>query len=114
MGEDVYKDQVKYLVDTPQPTNLSTTEWCDRVAVININTGLVWLKKGCKAMSEEDLVEKVIMSNHTKKLELMRDFIMNNGDKATTLKGVKEVLRRIDRANANMKQATEKFLKSKP
>jgi len=110
MGEDVYKDQIKYLVDTPQPTNLSTTEWCDRVAVIN--AGLIFLKKGAKAMSEEDLVEKVITSNL--KPELMRDFIMNRGDKATTLKEVKQVLRRIDRANAHMKQATEKFLKSKP
>ncbi len=57
MGEDVYKDQVKYLVDTPQPTNLLTTEWCDSVAVIN--AGLIWLKKGSNAMPEEDLVEKV-------------------------------------------------------
>ena len=63
-------------------------------------------------MSEEDLVEKVITGNL--KPELMRDFIMNKGDKATTLKEVKQVLRRIDRANAHMKQATEKFLKSKP
>jgi hypothetical protein len=110
MGEDVYKDQVKYLVDTPQPTNLSTTEWCGRVAVINV--GLIWLKKGSKAMPEEDRVKKVITGNL--RLELMRDFIMNKGDKATTLKEVKQVLRRIDHANAHMKQATEKFLKSKP
>jgi hypothetical protein len=110
MGEDVYKDLVKYLVDTPQPTNLSTTEWCDRVAVIN--AGLIWLKKGSKAMPEEDLVEKVITGNL--KPELMRDFIMNKGDKATTLKEAKQVLCRIDRANAHMKQATEKFMKSKP
>ena len=75
MGKDVYKDQVKYLMDTPQPTNLSTTEWCDRVAVIN--AGLVFLRKGAKAMSEGDLVEKVITSNL--KPELMRDFIMNKG-----------------------------------
>jgi hypothetical protein len=62
MGKDVYKDKdkVKYLVDTPQPTNLLTIEWCERVAVINL--GLIWLKKGTKAMSEEeeDLVDKVI------------------------------------------------------
>jgi hypothetical protein len=49
MGEDVYKDQMKYLVDTPQPTNFMTAEWCDRVAVIN--AGLVWLKKGATPMS---------------------------------------------------------------
>jgi hypothetical protein len=48
MGEDVYKDQIKYLVDMPQPPNLSTAEWCDRVAVIN--AGLIYLKKGTKAM----------------------------------------------------------------
>jgi hypothetical protein len=35
-------------VDTPQPTNLSTAEWCDRVAVINV--GLIYLKKGAKTM----------------------------------------------------------------
>ncbi len=101
-------DQNKYLVDTPQPTKLLTTEWCDRVAVIN--SGLIWLKKGAKTMSEEDLVQKVITSNL--KPELVRDFIMNKGDKATTLKEVKQVLCRIDRANAHMKQTTEKFLKS--
>ncbi len=110
MGKDVYKDQIKYLVDTPQPTNLSTAEWCDRVAVIN--AGLIYLKKGAKMMSEEDIIEKVITVNL--KPELMRDFIMEKGDKATTLKEVKQILRRIDRANAHMKQATEKYLKSKP
>ena len=109
MGEDVYKDQIKYLVDTPQPTNLSTAEWCDRVTVIN--AGLIYLKKGTKAMSEEDLVKKVITSNL--KPELMRDFIMEKGDKATTLKEVKQILCWIDRANAHMKQATEMILKSK-
>ncbi len=50
MGEDVHKDQTKYLVDTPQPANLSTTEWCDRVAVIN--AGLIYLKKGAKGRKE--------------------------------------------------------------
>jgi hypothetical protein len=44
MGEDVYKDQIKYLMDTPQPTNLTTAEWCDRVAVIN--AGQIYLSKG--------------------------------------------------------------------
>jgi hypothetical protein len=34
MGEDVHKDQIKYLADTPQPTNLTTAELCDRVAVM--------------------------------------------------------------------------------
>jgi hypothetical protein len=63
-------------------------------------------------MLEEDLVKKVITSNL--KPELMRDFIMEKGDKATTLKEVKQILRRIDRANAHMKQVTEKFLKRKP
>ena len=82
MGKDVHKDQIKYLVDTPQPANLSTTEWCDRVAVIN--AGLIYLKKAAKAMSEEDVIEKVITSNL--KPELMRDVIMEKGDKATTLK----------------------------
>ena len=109
MGEDVYKDQIKYLVDTPQPTNLSTTEWCDRVAVIN--AGLIYLKKGAKMLSEEDIIEKVITMNL--KPELMRDFIMEKGDKATTLKEVKQILRRIDRANAHTKQAEEKLLKGK-
>jgi hypothetical protein len=42
MGEDVHKDQIKYLTDTPQPTNLTTIEWCDRIAVIN--SSLVCLK----------------------------------------------------------------------
>jgi hypothetical protein len=54
----------------------------------------------------------VITSNL--KPELMRDFIMEKGDKATTLKEVKQIIRRIDHANSHMKQATEKFLKSKP
>ncbi len=110
MGEDAYKDQIKYLVDTPQPTNLSTAEWCDRVAVIN--AGLIYLRKGAKMMSEEDIIEKVITVNL--KPELMRDFIMEKGDKATTLKEVKQILHRIDRANAHTKQAEEKLLKSKP
>jgi hypothetical protein len=109
MGEDVYKDQLKYLMDTPQPTNFTTAEWCDRVAVIN--AGLVWLKKGVKAMTEEEVVEKVISVNL--KPELMRDFILERGDKATTLKEVKQILRRIDRANAHMKEATEKLSKMK-
>ena len=61
MGEDVYKDQMKYLVDTPQPANLMTTEWCDRVVVIN--AGLVWLKKGAKPMSDDEVIEKVISVN---------------------------------------------------
>ncbi len=69
MGKDVYKDQIKYLVDTQQPTNLSTAEWCDRVAVINAG-GLIYIKKGAK----------VIMVNL--KPELMKDFIMEKGDKA--------------------------------
>jgi len=109
IGEDVYKDQLKYLMDTPQPTNFTTAEWCDRVAVIN--AGLVWLKKGVKAMTEEEVVEKVISVNL--KPELMRDFILEKGDKATTLKEVKQILRRIDRANTHMKQATEKLNKIK-
>ena len=109
MGEDVYKDQLKYLVDTPQPANFTTAEWCDRVAVIN--AGLIWLKKGAKAMTEEEVIEKVISVNL--KPDLMRDFILEKGDKATTLKEVKQILRRIDRANAHMKQATERLNKSK-
>ena len=43
----------------------------------------------------------------------MRDFILEKGDKATTLKEVKQILRRIDRANVHMKQATDKLSKSK-
>jgi hypothetical protein len=72
MGEDVYKDQMKYLVDTPQPDNFTTTEWCDKVAVIN--AGLVWLKKGAKPMLEEEVIKKVISVNL--KPDLMRDFIL--------------------------------------
>ncbi len=109
MGKDVHKGQIKYLVDTPQPTNLTTAEWCDRVAVIN--AGLVSLKKGAKAMTEEEVIKKVITVNL--KPELTRDFILEKGDKATTLKEVKQILCRIDRANAHMKQATENLLKSK-
>ena len=109
MGDDIYKDQLKYLVDTPQPANFTTAEWCDRVAVMN--AGLIWLKKGAKAMSEEEVIEKVISVNL--KPDLMRDFILEKGDKATTLKEVKQILRRIDRANAHMKQATEKLSKIK-
>jgi hypothetical protein len=109
-GEDAYKDQMKYLVDTPQPANFTTAEWCDRVAVINAE--LVWLKKGAKPMSEEEVIKKVILENL--KPDLMRDFILEKGDKATTLKEVKqEILRRIDRASAHMKQATEKLSKIK-
>ncbi len=72
MGKDVHTDQVKYLVDTRQPTNLSTTEWCDRVAVISVE--LIYLKQGAKMMSKEDIIGKAIMVNL--KSELMRDFIM--------------------------------------
>ncbi len=110
MGKDVYKVQIKYLTETPQPTNLATTEWCDRVAVIN--AGLEFLKNGAKPMSEEEVVDKVITANL--KPELMQDFILKKGNKASTLKEVKQILRRIDRANEHMKQATEKLLKSKP
>jgi hypothetical protein len=109
MGKDVHRDQIKYLVDTPQPTNLTTAEWCDRVAVIN--AGLVYLKKGAKAITEGEVIKKVITVNL--KPELTRDFILEKGDKATTLKEVKQILCRIDCANAHMKQATEKLLKSK-
>ena len=62
-------------------------------------------------MSEEEVIEKVILVNL--KPDLMRDFILEKGDKATTLKEVKQILRRIDRANAHMKQATEKLSKIK-
>ncbi len=109
MGKNVHKDQIKYLTETPQPTSLATTEWCDRVAVINEE--LVFLKKGAKPMSEEEVIDKVITANL--KPEFMRDFTLEKGDKASTLKEVKQILRRIDRANAHTKQAEEKLLKNK-
>ncbi len=62
-------------------------------------------------MTEKEVIEKVITVNL--KPELTSDFILEKGDKATTLKEVKQILCRIDRANAHMKQATEKLLKSK-
>ena len=74
-----------HLVDTPQPTNLTTTEWCDRVAVIN--TGLIYLKKGAKVMTEEEVIKKVIIVNLMP--DLTWKFILKKGDKATTLKEVK-------------------------
>ncbi len=43
----------------------------------------------------------------------MRDFILEKGDKATTLKEVKQILRIINHVNAHMKQATEKLSKIK-
>jgi hypothetical protein len=53
-------------------TNLTTAEWCHRVAVIN--AGLVmYLKK--KVMTEEELIKKIITVNC--KLEFMWDFIRN-------------------------------------
>ncbi len=58
-------------------------------------------------MSEEEVIKKVISVNF--KPDLMRDFILEKGDKATTLKEVKQILHRIDPANAHMKQATEKL-----
>ena len=67
-------------MDAPQPTSLTTIEWCDRVAVIN--AGLVCLKKGGRMMSEEEIIKKVITANL--KLELIWDFILEKGDKATT------------------------------
>jgi hypothetical protein len=76
-----------------------------------INAGLVYLKKGAKLMTEEEVIKKVITVNL--KPDLMRDFILEKGDKATTLKEVKQILCRIDHANALMKQAKEKLLKSK-
>jgi hypothetical protein len=108
-GEDVQKDQIKYLTDTPQPTNCTTMEWCVRIAVINSN--LVYLKKGGKAMTEEEVIERVISVNL--KPDLMRNFILYKGDKATTLKEVKQILCRIDCANAHTMQATEKLFKIK-
>ena len=74
-----------HLVDTPQPTNLTTTEWCDRVAVIN--TGLIYLKKGATAMTEEEVIKKVLIVNLMP--DLTWKFILKKGDKATTLKEVK-------------------------
>ena len=74
-----------HLVDTPQPTNLTTAEWCDRVAVIN--TGLIYLKKGATAMTEEEVIKKVIIVNLMP--DLTWKFILKKGDKATTLKEVK-------------------------
>jgi hypothetical protein len=47
------------------------------------------------------------------KPNLMRDFILYNRDKVTTLKEVKQILHRIDHANAHTKQASEKLLKIK-
>ncbi len=72
MGEDVLKDQIKYLTDTPQPTNLTTMEWCDRIAIIN--SSLVYLKKGENTMAEEEVIERVISVNL--KPNLMRDFLL--------------------------------------
>ncbi len=109
MGEDVYKYQIKYLTNTPQPTNLTTMEWCDRIAVIN--SSLVYLKKGGKAMTEEEVIERVISVNL--KPNLMHNFILYKGDKATTLKEVKQILCIIDHAHAHTKQAAEKHLKMK-
>jgi hypothetical protein len=43
----------------------------------------------------------------------MWDFILEKGDKATTLKEVNQILHRIDHANTHMKQATEKLSKMK-
>jgi hypothetical protein len=48
-------------MDTSQPTNLTTAEWCDWGVVIN--AGLVYLKKGGKAMTEEEIIEKFISVN---------------------------------------------------
>ena len=62
-------------------------------------------------MSEEEVIDKVITANL--KPEFMRDFILEKGDKVSTLKEVKQILRRIDCANAHTKQAEEKLLKSK-
>ncbi len=39
----------------------TTAEWHDRVAVIN--AGLVYLKKGAKAMNEEEVIKKIITVN---------------------------------------------------
>jgi hypothetical protein len=110
MGEDVlHKDQIKCLTETPQPTNLTTTECHDRVSVIN--AGPVFLKKRAKPMSEEEVIDKVITANL--KPELMWDFILERGGKASTLKEVKQILYRIDRANAHMKQVTENLSRVK-
>ncbi len=108
-GEDVHKDQIKYLTDTPQSTNLTIMEWGDRIAVMK--SSLVYLKKGGKAMTEEEVIERVISVNL--KPNLMQDFILCKGDKATTLKEVKQILCRIDCANLHTKQAAEKLLKIK-
>jgi hypothetical protein len=76
-----------------------------------INAGLVYLKKGGRMMSEEEIIKNVFTANL--KPELMRDFILKKGDKVTTLKEVKQILHMIDCVNAHMKQATEKLLKIK-
>ncbi len=62
-------------------------------------------------MSEEEVMEKFILVN--RKPDLMRDVILEKGDKKNTLKEVKQILCRIDRVNAHMKQATEKLSKIK-
>ncbi len=45
-----FKSKVIELIEEimGEDSNLSTTEWCDKVAVIN--AGLIYLKKGAKEM----------------------------------------------------------------
>ncbi len=71
--------------------------------MVIINAGLAFLKKGVKPVSEEEVINKVITANL--KPELMWDFILKKGDKASTLKEVNnQILGRVNRTNAHMKQ----------
>ncbi len=74
MGKDGHKDQIEHLLNTSQPTHLTTTEWCDRMAVID--AGLVFLTKEVKAMTKKG----VIIITENLELDLTRNFILKKQD----------------------------------
>jgi hypothetical protein len=93
-GEDVYDDQLEYLCDESMPTSMKSSEWIDRIKVIN--AALPSLTKGGKEMTERELVRKVVTANIPESWK--RDFTLQGGDKLKTLKDAKKALMKIERA----------------
>ena len=65
-----------------------------------------YLKKDAVAMTEKELIGKVVKKNLG--LNYTKDFILQSGDQETSLKGVKKVLRKIERAHGMEKQLQKK------
>lgn len=100
-GESVYQDQIDYIENARQPRDMSSTEYVDRLAVINMY--LPYFEANAEEKKETDLI-KIITKNI--KSSIAKDFIMQGGDQLEKLKDVKKLLRKIDRANNAVQKAT--------